>query len=214
MSSVFDFIGSNSGLIETGLKVGGSLLAGGITSSAAEKAAGAQTQASGEAIREQARQFDITQANLSPFVDAGTRAIVQQQAGTGLLGPGAQAQFFQDFQDSPGQDFLRDQQERALLRNASATGQLGGGNVKTALQEQAASRAALDFNNQLNRLAAVSGTGQTAGINLGQLGATTASNIGNLQVQGGQARASGILGAAQGSAQGLGGAIQGLGGLF
>ncbi len=110
---------------------------------------------------------------------------------------------FARFADSPGQQFLRDQQERSLLRNTAAIGGLGGGNVRTALQTQAFGRAQTDYQNQLNRLAALSGTGQTAATNLGQFGAQTAANIGQLQQAGGAARASGILGQQQAISRGI-----------
>lgn len=42
-----------------------------------------------------------------------------------------------DFQETAGQTFLRERAERSLLRNAAATGQLGGGATRQALQEQA-----------------------------------------------------------------------------
>lgn len=210
-SGIGGFVSDNAGSL---IQVGGSLLAADVASSAAERAASAQTAASGEAVSEQARQFDLTQANLAPFIDAGTRGIVQQQALTGLLGPEVQQQAFTDFAASPGQDFLRSEQEKALLRNASAIGGLGGGNVRTALQEQAANRALLDFNNQLNRLAGISGTGQTSAQQLGQIGATTAANTGNLLVSQGQATASGILGTGAANTSLIGNLTQTAGGAF
>lgn len=55
---------------------------------------------------------------------------------------------FQQFTDipeiTPGQDFIRQRQERALARNAGRFGGTGGGNVLTALQEQAAGFAQQD----------------------------------------------------------------------
>lgn len=114
--------------------------------------------------------------------------------------PSAQAQqeeAFSRLAESPGQQFLRQRQEKALLRNAAATGGLGGGNVLTALQQQAAGFAQQDIQNQFSRLGQLAGQGQQATTNVAQLGGTTASNIANLTGQAGAARASGILGPAQ-----------------
>lgn len=112
-----------------------------------------------------------------------------------------QAQAFAQLQESPGQRFLRERQQKALLRNQSAIGGLGGGNVRTALQEQAAGFAQQDLQNQFGRLGQLAGQGQAAGTSIGQFGAQTAGNIANLTQAGAEARASGILGAAQQESQ-------------
>ena len=104
---------------------------------------------------------------LSPWQQAGANALGQQQALLGMGGQAAQDQAFEAFGNSPGQQFLRDRQQKALMRNSAAMGGLGGGNVRTALQEQAAGNAAQDYNNQFNRLGQLSGQGfqaTTAGL--------------------------------------------------
>jgi len=168
---------------------------------AAEKAAGVQAGSAAEATAEQRRQFDISREAAEPFRQAGLTALGQQQALLGLGTPEEQQRAFQAFEESPGQQFIRQRQERALLRNQAAIGGLGGGNVRTALQEQAAGFAQQDFQNQLSRLGGIAGQGQIATTNIAQLGGQTASNIGNLLQAGGQAQASGILGAQQAQGQ-------------
>ncbi len=167
---------------------------------AAEGAADVQAQASQAGIEEQRRQFDISQEQAAPFREAGVGALGQQQALLGLSGQEAQQTAFAGLEESPGQRFIRDRQERALLRNASATGGLGGGNVKTALQQQAAGFAQQDIQNQFGRLGQLSGQGQTATTNIAQLGGQASANISNLLGQQGAARASGILAPAQANA--------------
>lgn len=199
------------------LAIAGAAVIGAVSQSqASKKAAGAQEQSTRTAVGEQRRQFDITQEQLAPFQEVGVEALGQQRALTGLGTPEEQQQAFAAFAETPGQKFLRDQQEKSLLRNAATIGGLGGGNIRTALQQQAFGRAQTDFSNQFNRLAALSGTGQTAATNIGQFGAQSAQNIGNLQQIGGQARASGILGQNQAFQQGLTGVVGGLaqGGFF
>ena len=168
-------------------------------------AASAQERAASEGQSEIARQFDITQGNLKPFQDAGVSAITEQQALLGLSGDEAQSRAFAQLQDSPGQAFLRKRQERTLLRNASAIGGLGGGNVRTALQEQAVGFAQQDIENQFGRLGQLAGQGRGAATSVGQFGQNAATNRANLGTVGGEARASGIFGRQQAVAQGLSG---------
>jgi hypothetical protein len=167
---------------------------------AADDAGKAQAASSAEAIAEQRRQFDITQKNLQPFISAGTSALDEQQALLGLNGASAQKQAFSRFNDSPGQAFLRERGERALLQNASAIGGLGGGNVRSALQEQGIGFAQQQYNQQMAQLAGLSGTGNNTANQLGVIGANTANAIGQNLQAGGAARASGILGEQQANA--------------
>jgi hypothetical protein len=193
------------------------VVAGGLESSRqAGRAAGEQAKSARAAIAEQVAAREAQEARLAPFAAPGQAAIQQQAALTGLGGQAEQQQAFAAFAQSPGQQFLRDQQERALLRNASAIGGLGGGNIRSALQEQAFGRAQTDLSNQFNRLASISGTAQTAATNLGQFGQQAAGQIGQLQQQAGAARASGILGQSQAQQQTLSqlGGIAAQSGLF
>jgi len=159
---------------------------------ASAKASEASLAGTREGIAEQRRQFDITEGNFRPFREAGLSALGRQQALLGFGTPEEQQAAIDAFQRTPGQTFLRDQQERALLRNASAIGGLGGGNIRTALQENAFNRASTEFGTNLNRLAGISGTGQTATRDVSQFGQNTANNVTGLIQQGAQQRASGI----------------------
>lgn len=173
----------------------------------------------------QARQFDQTRggfqirkpgragAGPSPFIGPP-----QAQAAAAPGAPFPEAVSREDalaaFAETPGQQFLRERQERALLRSSSAIGGLGGGNVRTALQEQAFGRAATQLGDFQNRLAALSGSAQTATGNVAQLGAQAAGQIGQGLQQAGAARASGILGSQQARAQGFSSIAGGLGSAF
>ncbi len=183
----------------------GVAVVGGVASyESSRQAARAQVKSSKEAIAEQQAARAAQEERLEPFAAPGQAAIQQQAALTGLGTPEEQQQAFAAFTDSPGQQFLREQQERALVRQASAIGGLGGGNIRTALQQQAFGRAQTDIQNQFNRLASISGTARAAATDIGQFGAGTAANIGQLQQAGGAARASGILGQSQALQQTLG----------
>ena len=161
----------------------------------AQGAAAAQERAASSATAEQRRQFNISQKQAEPFRQAGLGALEQQQALLGLTGPEAQQQAMQAFQESPGQAFLRERGQQAILRGASATGGLGGARVQEALQQQGIGFAQQDLQNQLARLSGIAGQGQAVTQNIAGLGAQTAGNIGQLMQAGGQAQASGILGA-------------------
>lgn len=164
---------------------------------AAEQAARLQQEGAQAGIGRQEEQFASILELLGPSIEGGDLARQQQLALLGLLGPEAQQAAQTQFTDSPGQQFIRERQQRALTRNASAIGGLGGGNIRTALQEQAAGFAAQDFGNQFNRLGGIAGLGQQAATNLGQFGQASTQNITNLLTQQGQAGASGVLGAQQ-----------------
>lgn len=167
---------------------------------AATDAAGVQSQAALAGIPIQQQALLQTQQNLNPYAQVGQAALGSQAALAGLGGIPAQQAAFNQIQESPGQRFLRDRQERALLRNASAIGGLGGGNVRTALQEQAAGFGMQDLQNQRQQLSQLSGGGLTAGTNLGAFGASTAGSISDLNQAEAAARASGIIGRQQAQA--------------
>lgn len=174
--------------------VAGATIVGGVlASNAAGDAADVQQKGSEGQIAEQRRQFDVTQESFRPFQEAGTAAIGSQQDLLGLSGPEAQAAAFAAMQDSPGQQFLRDRAQKNLLRNASAIGGLGGGNVRSALVQQGVGFAQQDLQNQFGRLGQLAGQGQSAAASVGGFGQQASTNIQNSIANSAQARSSGIL---------------------
>jgi hypothetical protein len=161
-------------------------------------------------------RFDLNREDNAPRIVAGNRASSRQQALLGLSGQNKQQLAYDDIQESAGQRFLRERSQRALVRNSSAIGGLGGGNVRTALQEQATGFAMQDVDNQFNRLGAIAAQGQNASNASGQIGAQpTSTNASNFQTNipgdstnniinalsnQGAAQASGILAPAQANA--------------
>jgi hypothetical protein len=178
--------------------------------SAGKDAGRAQVAAQKAATAENRRQFDLTREDFQPFREAGIGALGQQQDILGLQGAGAQQAAFDAFKDSPGQAFLRDRGEKALLRNSAAIGGLGGGNIRSGLQQQGIGFANQQFGDFQNRLAGISGGGQSATTQGAQIGANLSGQISQGLAGQGQARASGILAEQQGNA-GLAGNILGLG---
>jgi hypothetical protein len=112
---------------------------------------------------------------LQPYASQGQGANAYQSALAGAQGQAAQQQAYDRFIESPGQQYLREQAERALTRNAAATGGLQGGNVLQALQRNAIGLAAQDFDNSFNRLGSLSDRGLSAA---GQMGSNQI-NVGN-----------------------------------
>jgi len=135
--------------------------------------------------------YDTAQGYQQTYRDLGQEAAQRQAALTGALGPEAQAQAFAEYQASPALDYLQQQSERALTRQAAALGGLGGGNVRQDLVRLTADLYGQDYANQFARLGEIAqrgygaaGTsaqlgGQQAGTiaGVGQAGATTAAQM-------------------------------------
>lgn len=148
---------------------------------------------------------DINRAvsGFDPFTQFSGESRQAQAALAGLQG---QEAFDQALINDPGQQFIRDQAERALINQSAATGGLQGGRVLEELQQQAAGLAAQDLQNQFNRLDRITGTGLQA---TGQQ-ANLLNNAANLSANLGQARAginqqtgAGIANLLQGTGQNL-----------
>lgn len=94
----------------------------------------------------------------------------------------------------PGYQFAVDQARKNALATASALGS-GGGNVLTAISDRTAQGIAMPmFENYLNRLGAMSGSGQTASSAAGSAALQTGQNVAAGMQGSADARASGILG--------------------
>ncbi len=134
-----------------------------------------------------------------PYSQAGQGALEREAALTGAMGPEAQAAAFASYSESPGQAYMREQQEKALLRSEAALGGLGGGNVRTALQEQAAGIASQNYQQDLENLRSLAGRGQQAAGAQAGLETQAGQNLSQLAMVGGQTE----LGAQQGAANQL-----------
>ena len=108
------------------------------------------------------QQANRASSLLGGFATNGQGANSVMAAQSGALGEQAQQDAYNNFNDSPGQQFLRDRGEQAIVRNAAATGGLGGGNVQKALATFGQGLAQQDFSNQFNRLGQVSNQGFAA----------------------------------------------------
>lgn len=135
------------------------------------------------------RGYRGADAMMSGYSQGGADAQRTQAALSGALGPEAQAKAIANFQSSPGQDYLREQTERGVLRNAAALGGLGGGNVMKELQRNASGLASQDFQNQFNRLGDVANRGLTADTTRAGMRNTMAGQMADLRASLGTQRA-------------------------
>lgn len=184
----FDFSFSGGDLFSLAGDIGSALIGSQTASRAAEQQAQGfqQAQQISDVAKRQARQ-DVT-ATIEPSIQdiiggvQGGIGVLQgrgpgaemEAALAGVLGPEAQQQAIDSFIQSPGQKFLRDEQEQSILRNQAAIGGLGGGRVRTALQEAALGRAGQFQQSQLENFR-----------NIGQREEQTQANISNILTGGG-----------------------------
>jgi len=246
--------GENSGsLINTGANIGSSLLTSYLDRNAAEDASNdiqsgldAGLATSSEAIK--SARGDVLSTGMPGLEDLMSgfqgsigmleqRGPAEQMAGnlSGAYGNEAQQAGIDSFIESPGQEYLRNQQEQSLLRNSAAIGGLGGGRVRSALQEQAFGNASTNQQQFLQNLVQQSIPEQTRSTNianvLGSAGGQVANyrqglgtNLANLTLGGaaqqiplltgtGEAQAAGTLAANTAVTNGLGGVSKTLGNL-
>lgn len=163
---------------------------------AAQQAAAAQTAALQQGIDATNAQNALTQQQLEPYLTAGTQALGQQSNLLGLNGAGVQQGSIDALKASPLYQSLFGNGEDAILANGSATGGLRGGNIQRSLFELGRDTLAQTIEAQLSRLGGLAGQGLGAAGTGGALGADAARQLATLFGGQGQAKAGGIIGAA------------------
>ena len=205
--------------------VGSNLVSGYLGAESAEDASYAQSQAARAATDEQRRQYNQTREDYAPWREAGSSAVSRLSQLLGLSGGSGELNkkfTIADFMDDPvtklGYQSGLDLGTQAIDRMAGARRSRNSGATLKELTRfgtdytgqkagESYNRFYGDQDRAYNRLAGVSGTGQTATQNLGQLGAQSASNIGNITTGLGNARGAAAI--AQGNI--WGGAAQNIG---
>lgn len=117
----------------------------------------------------------------SPYTEAGQAAIEKEAALSGVLGPEAQQAAIDAYIESPGQKYLREQQEKALLRSGAATGGLGSGRIRSALMEQAMNIASTQQQQQLENYRSLAQRGQAAVGDVGSIYTGAGTQAANIQ---------------------------------
>lgn len=110
----------------------------------------------------------------------------------------ATAPDYSAFFKSPDYEFRRSEGLRGVEQSAAARGGAYSGNALKALADYNSNLAAGEFGNYFNRQAVLAGIGQSATNTSATAGQASANNIGNMLMAQGDARASGIMGAANG----------------
>jgi hypothetical protein len=210
--------------------LGSAVIGGAVASKGASKAAKAQQQAAEQASDVQRQIFERQTELSEPFRQAG---ITSQNELMRLLGIGGDATAAdygmltrgftpEQMQMDPGYAFRLAEGEKALERMQAARGQyLGGGAIRAGTrygQEMgsqeymnAFNRAQAQLGTRLGALGSLYGAGQTATQQVAGQAGQLGSNLGNLLMQSGQARASGYLGQANALSQALGQGAMGYG---
>lgn len=164
-------------------------------SNQAGKAANAQNASAQAGIDQQNSRFDAVQKLLSPYVAAGNSSLVAQQDLNGTNGLDAQARAIAALQASPQYTSQLAAGNNNILQNASATGNLRGGNTQGALAQFAPQLLSQTIENQYARLGGMTSIGQNAAAGVGNAGMQTGNSITSLLQQQGAATAGGALAA-------------------
>jgi hypothetical protein len=198
---------------------------------ASENAAQLQATEAQNALNFQEQEFNTTQANQKPFLQAGQTAVNDL---SGLLAPGGSlsqpwtgtfnAPTAAQAAATPGYQFTLQQGQNAIQNSAAAQGNLLSGGTEAALDQYSQGLASTNYQqafnnaltqygtsyntfennqaNQFNRLASVAGLGQTTATQLGSQGQQAANNTSNIDLTAGAQQGQDAVNAASAMASG------------
>lgn len=173
--------------------IASSLISAKVQSDSAKRAASAQIKSADRGIEETQRQLYAAQELQRPYAEAGELSLEQQMALSGMSGQEAQREAIAAIEGGQEFQYLTRQGEDAILKNASATGGLRGGNTQEALAQFRPHILSSLINDQYARLGGVTSLGQNAASGIGNAGLQTGQNISNLYQQQGAASAGAVL---------------------
>lgn len=152
-------------------------------------ALGDLTTGANRAMDQISQQYGGAIDRFNPYAETGGQANQLVAALSGALGQEAQAEAYNNFQESPAAQFQREMGERAVMRNASQGGQIGSGALLTDLNQFGQGLANQEFGNYYNRLAGQQQMGmQAAGAQAG-LQSQQGNQLANILQQLGQGQA-------------------------
>lgn len=161
--------------------VGGAVIGGVASNSAAKKGAKAQQNATNASLGEQARQYDLTREDFKPYRDAGASALKTLQTEINRMPTAAEVM------SQPGYQFGLGQGQTALDRKIAAMGgRVSGASLKAATRfgtDYATTGYNAEYQrrqDRLNRLQALAGIGQTATGSSAQAGQASTNAMTNL----------------------------------
>lgn len=171
------------------ITAGTSLLSGIAGGKGAKKAAKVQAAAYQKGIDETARQFNVTQQNLAPYLAAGGQGLNGFLTLLGLNGNNQQGSAINALMQSPQYTSAYDNGVDTILANAAATGGLRGGNTQNSLASFGGNLLSSLIQNQLGNYGSLINVGSGTGSTLGQLGQNNSQQISQLLAQKGNAQA-------------------------
>lgn len=186
--------------------VAGSVISAKTGADASTKAADVQNTAALGSLALQKEGLDFTKqqyeqgrADMAPWLSAGKNTLHQYLIETGQTG--GKTRF--TAQTDPGYAFRVSEGQKGVINNLAALGMKNSGSALKALTRFRMGVADQGFNSYLDRLAGISGAGQTASGNTATLGQqasnavnTGLNNMGTTMQSGADARASGYIGSA------------------
>jgi len=132
---------------------------------------------------------DQANAQLSPYNAVGTQANEMYANAMGLNGNAGIAKASQSFRSTPGYQAMLDEANKAVMRNASASGSLGSGATARALQEASANVADKTYQDWMGNINTGADRGLTAANAMGQNTSNIGQTLANTQAAQGQALA-------------------------
>jgi len=191
---------------------GAGIISGLIGGNASTEAANTQSSSANAATQAELGMFNQTQANLQPWMAAGTQSLAQLQAALGMPGattPGGVARhgpagqgvpagtnLTSILQNTPGYQWTVGQGQQSILDQASALGGTNSGATLKALSDYTSNQANTTYEQYIQNLMSQSGAGQNAAANLGGFAASTGGQIGSNLIGSGNAQAAGQIGTA------------------
>ncbi len=118
---------------------------------ATQQGMAAQTNAANQQLGLQQRAYDDSRADLAPYRQAGTNALAQYAANANT-----------PFGQSPDYQFRFNEGLRGVQNSAAARGLLNSGRTVQAATNYGQGAASQEYGNYMNRLASLTGVGQTA----------------------------------------------------
>lgn len=171
----------------------GGIIGGGKQKKASKKAAQLQYDATVKGIEESARQYDTTRADFAPYQEAGRTGLERMSALLGLGGAEEQEAEISALRETPLYRALFGGGEEAILANASATGELRGGDTKHSLFRLGEDTLARLIERQLGGYGGLAGMGMGATGSVAGFGAEAVRDQNDLRGFGAAAKAGDVL---------------------
>ena len=163
---------------------------------ASRSAAQTQAESADAATRLQQQMFERQTELNEPWRQAGINALARMQSGDiGLT-------------QDPSYAFRFSEGMKALERARAAGGRMFSGGTERAAIGFGQDLASTEYGNAFNRLASLAGLGQTATGNMSGQAGQFGTNVGNMMMGAGNARASGYVGQANALTSALGQGLQ------